>query len=100
MSCFFSDNSDEISILFKKNTSINNIYNILLNLLKNSKKKDLIWFKIFHEIFFKKKLNINNAKYIILPTNVNIELLNKIKKIFPKIKIIIQNFNLNLIPSA
>ena len=80
---YHSGGNFNTSIFFKKNTSINNIYNILLDLLKNSKKK----------------LDINDAKYLILPKTpfieiVNIELLNKIKKIFPKLKIIKQNVDL------
>jgi hypothetical protein len=82
---------------FTKNSPIEDINNSLQYLYKESKKivnsfqinlKGV--FVVFQEIFFKKKvnLNLNHAKYIILPKNVNINLLNKIKTNYPKLKII------------
>ena len=89
------------SLYFKKYTPINNIYNELLILLLNSKKvpantTDFIetfpcYFVIQQEIFFRKKVNINDAKYIILPKVVDSNLVNKIKHNFPNLKMLFLN---------
>ena len=83
------------STYFPKNTSKNKLYNELYNLLiesknilKNYKNKNFPVFKIFQEIFFRKKVNIYDALYIVLPKNVDIKLLNKVKNNLPKIKIL------------
>lgn len=93
------------SLYIKKHTPINKIYNELLILLLHSKKMlsikyiDIIelrkfyysCFVIFQEIFFRKKVDINDAKYIILPKVVDINLVNKIKHNFPNLKMIFLN---------
>jgi hypothetical protein len=89
------------SLYFKKYTPFNNIYNELLILLLNSKKipantidfikKFPFYFVIHQEIFFRKKVDINDAKYIILPKVVDSNLVNKIKNNFPNLKIIFLN---------
>ena len=78
----------ETSIYYQKNTPLKNINLCLTKLLVYSKKQYKKTFFIFQEIFFKKKVSIYDAKYIILPINIENEMLNKIKNILPYIKII------------
>ena len=80
---------------FSKNTSKIKIYNELSNLLIESKNKAKNWkktkfaaFLLYQEIFFRKKINIFDALYIVVPKYIDIKLLNKIKYNLPKIKII------------
>jgi len=84
---------------FRKNTSKTIIYNELSNLLTESKKVLKNWeknkygikfpvFKVYQEIFFRKKISLYNALYIVLPKNIDIKLLDKIKYNLPKIKIL------------
>ena len=94
---YHSAGNIKTSTYFPKNTNKNKLYNSLYNLLENSKNKIKKWekkfpkfavFNTFQEIFFKKKVNLYDALYIILPTNVDIKLINKIKYNLPKIKIL------------
>ena len=87
------------STYFPKNTNKNIIHKELYNLLQTSKKKLPDWkekfkfavFLCFQEIFFRKKVYINDAIYIVLPNNVDNNLLLKIKSNLPHIKIILIN---------
>ena len=81
--------------IFQKNTNKNIIHNKLYNLLQTSNKKFKDWekfkfvvFLIFQEIFFRKKVDINEALYIVLPKNADNHLLLKIKSNLPHVKII------------
>ena len=84
------------STYFSKNTSKKKIHNSLYNLLEDSKNRiknlenifKFAIFNFFQEIFFRKKVNLYDALYIVLPKNVDIKLLNKIKYNLPKIKIL------------
>jgi hypothetical protein len=89
------------STYFPKNTNKKIIQNELSNLLKLSKHKLPDWkekfkcavFAVFQEIFFRKKVDINDALYIVLPNNVDNKLLLKIKSTLPHIKILYKNMH-------
>jgi hypothetical protein len=90
----------ETSTYFPKNTNKKIIHNELYNLLQTSKKKCKDWkkfkfaaFSIDQEIFFRKKVDINEALYLVLPNNVDNNLLLKIKSNLPYIKIIFKLIN-------
>ena len=92
--CHSAENINS-SNYFRKNTSKTIIYNELSNLLTESKKVLKNWeknkyavFKVYQEIFFRKKISLYNALYIVLPKNIDIKLLDKIKYNLPKIKIL------------
>jgi hypothetical protein len=101
----YSAGDIKTSTYFPKNTSKKKIYNSLYNLLEKSKnmEKNLKknWenkykceifkceiFTTFQEIFFRKKVNLYDALYIVVPKDVDIKLLDKIKNNLPNIKIL------------
>jgi hypothetical protein len=92
------------STYFPKNTNKKEISNSLYILLKESKNKIKNWkekykiavFKVFQEIFFRKKVNLHDALYIVVPKDVDIKLLDKIKNNLPNIKILYTNLLLDL----
>ena len=80
----------DTSVYYKKGISIKNINDILTKLYEKSKTKHKRVFYAFQEIFFKKLLSLEDAKYLIIPKNTDINLIDKIKKRLPNLILILQ----------
>jgi hypothetical protein len=78
----------DTSICYNKNTSVRKINTILTKLYKKSKAESRKFFVILQEIFFRKSVSLDDAKYIIIPENTTAVLIDKIKKVLPNVILI------------